>query len=168
MLNKTAVIYYGGFLNKAGGVISHVKALDLEMQRLGWEVKVYALESLPIWCRYFPHLVEKITNFFNRPIGFLYKGLVTRFLYKTLFSREADVLIFEDIYISWVSKTPSVTLLHAVWSDNLQAFDVSQKRLNRLKAAEVDLINNIKHPLVTVSVPYMQFIKNERLSTVRL
>lgn len=160
MITKTVAIYYGGFLDKAGGVISHVKALQLEMQRNGLKVKVFSLENLPVWCRYFPHLVEKIFNYFYSPIGFLYKGLVTRFLYRLLLSNKVDLHIFEDIYISWNSETPSVTVLHAVWSDNLQAFNVDQKSQIRLKSAEVNLINNISHPIVTVSFPYLEYLMN--------
>ena len=158
---KTAVIYYGGFLGRAGGVTSHVGALEREMRRQGWCVVVISLECLPISCRYIPHVVEKLFNFINKPIGFLYKGIITKALYKIFLSKKADVCIFEDIYIAWNSEIPSVTVLHAVWSDNLQAYSVSTKQLNKLKAYEAELINSLGHPIVTVSYPYLEYIKRE-------
>ncbi len=161
---KKAIIYYGGFLDKAGGVTSHVGALERELRRQGWSVVVISLESLPIICRYIPHVVEKLVNFVNKPIGFLYKGLITRALFKIFLSKKADVCIFEDIYIAWDSEIPSVTVLHAVWSDNLQAYSVSTKQLSKLKAYEATLINRIGHPIVTVSCPYLEYIQKEHFT----
>lgn len=158
---KTAAIYYGGFLDKAGGVTSHVGALERELLRQKWSVVVISLESLPILCRYIPHVVEKLFNLVNKPIGFLYKGIITRVLFKIFLSKRTDVCIFEDIYIAWDSQIPSVTVLHAVWSDNLQSYFVSTKRLNKLKAYEVELINSLDHPIVTVSYPYLEYIQRE-------
>jgi glycosyltransferase involved in cell wall biosynthesis len=154
------MIYYGGFLYKAGGVGSHVKAIEKEMYRQGWHVISISLESLPIWCRYVPHLVEKAANFFNRPIGFFYKGACTKALYRIFFSKKVDIRIFEDVYIAWDSKTPSVTVLHAVWSDNLQAYSLSAKQEGKLKKYEAEVIENIRHPVVTVSYPYKHYIDN--------
>jgi glycosyltransferase involved in cell wall biosynthesis len=91
-------------------------------------------------------------------MGFLYKGLVTKFLYKLFFDTHADIRIFEDIYLAWNSKIPSVVVLHAVWSDNLQSFTIDEISLNKLKKIESSLINNIKFPIFTVSQPYLEYI----------
>lgn len=155
---KNAVIYYGGFLYKAGGVTVHAKTLDNELRKMGWKVSIISLESLPIWCRYIPHLTEKLINLLFKPLGFLYKGYVTRFLYKLFFNTRVDARIFEDIYIAWNSKTPSIVVLHAAWSDNLQSFVIDAKLQNQLRKAEVFLINNLKHPIVTVSQPYLKYL----------
>ena len=37
------------------------------------------LERLPFPLRYLPHLVTKVVNWFSSPVGFHYKGRVTRF-----------------------------------------------------------------------------------------
>ena len=158
MTKRNAVIYYGGFLNKAGGVTVHAKTLDCELRKMGWDVSIISLENLPILCRYIPHLTENLINIYRRPLGYLYKGYVTKFLYKLFFDTPADVRIFEDIYLAWNSKTPSIVFLHAVWSDNLQSFEVGTNLLNKLKKAEVILINNLEHPIVTVSEPYLKYL----------
>jgi glycosyltransferase involved in cell wall biosynthesis len=155
---KNAAIYYGGFLDKAGGVTVHAKTLDCELRKMGWNVSIISLENLPIWFRYIPHLIENLINRFCRPLGYLYKGYVTKFLYKLFFDTPADIRIFEDIYLAWNSKTPSVVFLHAVWSDNLQSFEISTNLLNNLKKAEVSLINKLDHPVVTVSEPYLKYL----------
>lgn len=144
-----------------GGVFSHVRAIERELRNTGWNVVVITLDSLPIWCRYVPHLIEKLVNFLNRPLGFLYKGRVTRLLYKLFFDKKADVRIFEDIYIAWNSEIPSITILHAVWSDNLQSNPVSTKQQNKLKMHEARIIESINHPVATVSYPYLKYITEE-------
>lgn len=155
---KKVVIYYGGFLLKAGGVTVHVKTLDCELRKMGLEVSIVSLECLPIWCRYVPHLTEKLFNLVCRPLGFMYKGLMTRFLYKRFFKNKADARIFEDIYLAWNTNIPSIIILHAVWSDNLQSFVISATQQNRLKKLEASLINKLKHPIVTVSYPYRKYL----------
>jgi len=111
-----------------------------------------------MWCRYLPHCVEKIVNFFNRPLGYYYKDRTTRILYKLYFKKKTDLCVFEDIYISWNSSTPSITLLHAIWSDNLQSKPVGKRFLNKLVNREAHLINKIKHSVITVSKPYLDYI----------
>ncbi len=154
---KTAIIYYAGF-ERFGGVYSHVKALEGALVRNGWDIRVITLDRLPIWIKYLPHAIEKIGNYFNRPFGFLYKDLTTRALYKLFFYRNVDLQIFEDIYISWNSKIPSITILHAVWSDNLQSNPVSVLKQKQLIIREAQLIEKILHPVVTVSHPYFRYL----------
>jgi glycosyltransferase involved in cell wall biosynthesis len=158
MTKKTAIIFYAGFV-RFGGVISHVKSLNNELLRLGWSVNVVTLDKLPLWCRYIPHLTEKIINIINKPMGFLYKDRVTRSLYKLFFNKKVDLQIFEDIYISWNSNIPSITILHAIWSDNLQSFSVCPVQEYKLKEREVKIIESIHHPVATVSHPYLKYIK---------
>lgn len=164
MINKSAIIYYGGFLSKSGGVFSHVMAIEKELLKTGWDVAVITLDSLPIWCRYVPHLVEKIINFIYRPLGFLYKGRITRVLYNFFLKKRTDLCIFEDIYISWNSEVPSITILHAAWSDNLQAYSVSERQVKKLKKYEAEIINSINQPVVTVSYPYLEYLEKQHFS----
>ena len=159
MSKKLAIIYYGGFI-RFGGVYSHVKTLETELKRSGWIVDSITLDRLPLWVRYLPHIVEKLVNFFDRPMGYLLKDLTTRNLYKFFFDRKADLLIFEDIYLSWNTTIPSVTILHAVWSDNLQSYLLTAKQIDKLKAREAPLIESIAHKVATVSTPYLKYIQN--------
>lgn len=157
---KKIIIYYAGFI-RFGGVFTHVNALEKELNRNNYEVTVITLDNLPLIIRYLPHIVEKFINFFNRPLGYYYKGMVTKYFYKKIFSKKYDLIIFEDIYISWNSNTPSITMLHAVWSDNLQAYNINLTNLNKLKNIEYNLIHKINHNIATVSEPYLEYIKDE-------
>jgi glycosyltransferase involved in cell wall biosynthesis len=159
MMRKKIAIYYAGFL-RYGGVLTHVRTLEQELINTGWNVKVYTLDSLPVLLRYIPHLVEKLINAFNRPLGYFYKDRLTSIFYRILFNNNVDLRVFEDIYIAWNSKIPSVTYLHAFWSDNLQSFYVNEKQLKKLKLKEVEIIYKINHSIVTVSYPYLQYINN--------
>jgi glycosyltransferase involved in cell wall biosynthesis len=157
-MTKHVAIYYGGF-RRFGGVNSHLHSLEKVLVREGYVVTVTTLDRLPIFCRYIPHIVEKLVNLFNFPMGFLSKGYVTRLLYRAFFDAQVDIRIFEDIYISWNSKIPTVTVLHAVWSDNLQAYSVCKSDQLRLKCAELEVIKKISHPIITVSYPYQDFLE---------
>jgi glycosyltransferase involved in cell wall biosynthesis len=165
MTKKIATIYYAGFA-RFGGVISHVRAIDTELTRLGWTVNIISLDKLPIWCRFLPHLVEKVINFFNKPMGFLYKDRLTRILYKYFFNDKVNLRIFEDIYITWNSNIPSITILHAVWSDNLQSYKVDNIQENNLKTNELKILESINHPIATVSFPYLKYIKDYHFNVI--
>jgi glycosyltransferase involved in cell wall biosynthesis len=160
-IHKQVIIYYSGFLLKAGGAFNHARTLQIEFQKIGWDVKLITLDSLPVWCRYFPHIAQIIGNFVRFPYGFLYKGKVIRILYKIFFNKKTDLRIFEDIYIAWDSLIPSVCWLHAVWSDNLQAYSVTNKQIINLKKQEIGLLTQLYQPIVTVSYPYREYLINE-------
>lgn len=161
---KKATIYYGGFLQKAGGAFHHARMIDEELSRLGWHVRTITLDDLPLWCRYLPHVAEKLVNKVYRPFGFLAKGALTRRLYRQHFATPGDLRIFEDIYLAWDSMTPSVSLLHALWSDNLHAFPSSPRREASFRSKEARIINRIQQPIITVSTPYRDYIVDEHLS----
>ena len=159
------IIFYGGFKYVVGGVNSHASSLKLGMQLIGHEATLITLDNLPGLIKYLPHAVEKIINLIFFPMGYIYKGISTKLLFKLFFGRrDSDYLIFEDVYLSWNSSTPSVSIMHAVWSDNLQAFTVTSKQLSSLKEKEIDTIHNIDHPVVTVSEPYLDYLINEHFN----
>jgi glycosyltransferase involved in cell wall biosynthesis len=161
---KTAIIYYGGFLGRAGGAFFHAKNIESEFNKLGWKVKIITLDDLPLLFRYVPHIIEKAVNTVYAPLGFLYKAYVTKIMYKLFFDKSVSLRVFEDIYLSWNSSTPSVSMLHAVWSDNIQAFSISQNRQKMFRAKEALLINNINHSIITVSYPYRDYIVKEHFN----
>src|SRR5688572_1634474 len=145
---RNATIYYGGFEFRGGGAFMHAKVLRAELQRAGWDVELITLESLPLPIRVLPHIVGRALNWFIPPIGFYCKDRLTRFLYKVLFNRDAQLRIFEDVYLAWNSRVPSVTLLHALWSDNLQSLSPDPKAVKRLVKLEERAIDSITHPII--------------------
>ena len=163
MKKKTIQIFYGGFKFVKGGVNSHSKSIA-DVFKKNYNVQLITLDNLSIFIRFLPHIVEKIVNYFSLPMGFYYKGLCTKILFKFFFNHKCDYRIFEDIYISWNSNVPSLTILHAVWSDNLQKFKIKYKNLQKLKNKELQIINHIKHPVSTVSEPYKKYIMHKHFS----
>lgn len=154
-----AILLYGGFASRTGGAFMHAKALSEELRTRGWSVTTITLDCLPLVVRYLPHLIERLINRLIPPLGFYYKGLATRILYQLFVKRHPqDLLVFEDIYLGWNSCNPSISLLHAVWSDNLQSYDLTDEQVQRLKIKEVASINRLSHPVVTVSEKYSNFI----------
>src|SRR5690242_6367088 len=123
----------------------HAQLARTELQRAGWDVELITLESLPWPIRYLPHIVSKVLNWFISPMGLHYKERLTRFLYRWFFDRDAQLRIFENVNLSWNSAVPSITLLHAVWSDNLQALAADATAVKRLVRAEERVIDSIAH-----------------------
>jgi glycosyltransferase involved in cell wall biosynthesis len=160
---KNIQIFYGGFKFVKGGVNSHSISIKEELKE-NYNVTLITLDNLSIFVRFLPHLVERIVNFFFLPLGFYYKGICTRILFKFFFNNHCNYRIFEDIYISWNSNIPSLTMLHAVWSDNLQKYKIKNNIIEKLKKKEIKVINEINHSVCTVSDPYKKFIIHEHFS----
>lgn len=156
---KRATIFYGGFAFRGGGAFNHAKLMREALQLEDWDVALITLECLPAAFRYLPHVVGKISNWLDPPMGFYFKDRLTRFFYKHLLARRAQLHIFEDIYLSWNSNVPSVTVLHAVWSDNLQSMVTAPSAVKRLVRAEELTIDSIAHPVITVSQAYLDHLK---------
>jgi glycosyltransferase involved in cell wall biosynthesis len=165
---RNATIYYGGFAFRGGGAFLHAQLLRTELRRAGWGVELITLESLPLPLRYLPHIVGWALNWFIPPMGFYYKDRLTRFLYKRLFDRDAQLRIFEDVYLAWNSPVPSVTLLHAVRSDNLQSISAEATAVMHLVKAEERVIDLIAHPIITVSDRYRDFLVGSHGGSCRL
>ncbi len=146
----------------------HAIAMEKELTYAGWRVRLISLDSLPALVRYLPHLVEKVVNFFAIPLGFYYKGRVTRFLYRNLIRDYADFYLFEDIYLAWNVEAPAVSVLHAVWSDNLQAFKITKEQIQRLARKESAAINSIAHPIATVSQRYCDYLERNHFACAPL
>lgn len=139
----------------------HTKTLSEGLRTRGWSVETITLDRLPILFRYLPHILTLLINFILPPLGFYYKGIVTKLLYRLFISTDGcDLLVFEDIYLAWNSPNSSIAILHAVWSDNLQSYSFKEGHVARLKIKEVELINALNYPVVTVSQPYKKFLEN--------
>lgn len=164
----TATVYYAGFLRNAGGAFMHARAFTDELRRRGWTVSLVTLDSLPRWARYLPPLLQRLVTPFSLPAGIAWRGALTRALFRRFFSRPVDLRVFEEVYVAWNSEVPTVTLLHAVWSDNLQAFTVSPRALATLKEIEARLTNELQHPVVTVSAPYRRYLAEDHFAGVPL
>lgn len=146
----------------------HAVVTRTELQRDGWQVDLITLETLPLPLRYLPHLLERVLNLFNPPSGFYYKGRLTRFFYRCFYDKSVQLRIFEDVYLAWNSLIPSVTILHAVWSDNLQSITAGKAGVKRLVNAEEQVIDSITHPIITVSEAYRDFLVQSHAGSVRL
>lgn len=157
---RRATIYYGGFLHRAGGAFSHALDLAQGLRDRGWDVRIVTLDDLPRRWRYVPHAVARLVNLVRPPMGFWWKDRLTGWLYRRLLGGEGHLQVFEDIYMAWPSRTPSVTVLHAVWSDNLQGRRVGARAKARLMQRELKAIEALRarQPVVTVSRPYATFL----------
>jgi len=156
---RRALVFYGGFRRRGGGAFIHALSIEEELQKMGWQVRLISLDSLPVFVRYLPHLVERVINLLAMPLGFYYKGRITRLLYQLFIRERADFFLFDDIYLAWNVTAPAITVLHAVWSDNLQAFKLTDRQLQLLVRREAASMAESAHPIVTVSQRYRDYLE---------
>ena len=90
---KSIQIFYGGFKFVKGGVNSHSISLKEELKE-NFDVNLITLDNLSIFVRFLPHLVERIVNFFFLPLGFYYKGICTKILFKLFFNNNCNYRIY--------------------------------------------------------------------------
>lgn len=151
-------IYYAGFKHRVGGAFFHVVNIEKGLKELGYEIDIITLDRLPLLIRYIPHIVERLGNILKFPFGFIWRQKITKLFYKMIFNNSSNIEIFEDIYTYWKSDVKSIVILHALWSDNLQAFNTLEENRINLEKEEIRIINNIETKIVTVSKPYQDFL----------
>jgi glycosyltransferase involved in cell wall biosynthesis len=156
---KRYIIFYGGFIHRAGGAFNHAKTINDRLKSYGDSSEIITLDNLPLAIRYIPHILEKSINLLLPPVGFIIKQAVIRFFFKALHGGKGDAHIFEDIYIAHDSDKRAVCLLHAVWTDNIQGKAPNRLAYNYALNIEKRMINRLKMPVITVSESYKQYIE---------
>lgn len=167
--SKKALVYYGGFLSSSGGAFMHAIILKEALVNDDWTVAVHTLDSLPIWAKYIPHVALKVFNAFLPPSGFIIKGRIISLLFRLLIPPvDSDLVVFEDAYSAWAVDQPSVVILHAVWSDNLEGKSISNANYHRLVEEESKVLCSLKSPVATVSENYREYIVSNHFSGLPL
>ncbi len=162
--NKLINIFYGGFLHMGGGAYTHAQLLANALKELDYHVALYKLDDLPILIKYLPHCMLRLFNFIIPGYGFIVKGNTIRLLYNIFLRKPSFIDIYEDIYIAPKNQLNAITVLHALWTDNLQSHDLNRDSVNKLLNAEYEKINTLRHPLVTVSIQYSNYLRNSHFS----
>jgi glycosyltransferase involved in cell wall biosynthesis len=160
-----AIIYYAGFRHRSGGAFKHADEIAAELKCRGWQVRIFCNDDLPLLLRFLPTIIGRIINAVASPLGFYYRGRIASCLFRKFCQHKgADLVIFEEIYISWNTLGPAVTMLHATWSDNLHGVAHRDYLKARLIEKEEFLINRISHPVITVSSEYREFLTTDLFS----
>jgi glycosyltransferase involved in cell wall biosynthesis len=120
--NKKAIIVYGGFLSKGGGVVTHIKQLSPLLDEMGYSTSVFTMENIPIIIRYIPPAIEKFFNLLLPPLGYILRYKLTNQIYSHFLPQNNGLYIFEDLYLS-TSKYGKLFLffIHGFRSDQLQS-----------------------------------------------
>ena len=157
------LILYAGYKSRGGGVYNHSLLLLDGLYSLGYSARLYTLDDCPLWFRYIPALLGKLRPIAPVPLILLRNFLVRRyFQYFFVFTRYSAV-IFQEIYLYTSISNPSIVFLHALWSDNLQGLNCSSWADAILRSLEASTINHCRHPIVTVSDQYRDYLVREHL-----
>ncbi|MGH2395668.1 MAG: glycosyltransferase family 4 protein [bacterium] len=122
-----------------------------------------SLEELPLVSRYAPYVVQTVGNAVSAPCGDYARFLLTRrLLRKALIHRLQDdggtAVLFEDVYTSFPVGVPSLTIVHAVQSDNVYQHSLTVSALRRVRSWDRAAVMRLKVPAATVSHEYRRHI----------
>lgn len=162
------VIVYSGFLRRGFGVSRHILELVTSLAEARRPTKILSLDAVPALLRYLPHLAQVVVNAAAAPFGNYVRYRIGAYLLGREYAKiarrqQVSVVIFEDIYNSFPTGVPSVSVLHALHTDNLQAFNVPQRFHRIAEWYEARRVSRSERPIVTVSEPYRRSVV-EKLS----
>ena len=152
------IFIYNGFEKRSGGALNHAKELSFYLKNKKIDFLIYTLDSLPLIIRFIPHLSLYSFSKISIGLGLLLKHKISSLFFKYFLSiKKSDIIIFEDIYISW-NHPKYCMVLHALLSDNMDSFKHSKLDLYLLRSIEKKIINRKKEIIYTVSKEYLEFI----------
>jgi len=160
------VIVYAGYLPRGGGVVQHLRQIRAALEARGREVVVLSLDSLPPGVRLLPHVVRRALNAARAPLGTLLRYRVGRALFRAPLERlvrggGVGAVLFEDVYSVLPVPVPSLAVLHALETHNLQGFGIPPARVAAARRLEGRWLRAAPCPVVTVSEPYRDVVESD-------
>ncbi len=157
------IIVYHGFQSRGAGVRRHIIQLCRELGRRGIDPHVLSLEELPLASRYAPHVVQTVGNALSAPAGDYARFGLTHALLGGMVRRRipnspGTAVLFEDIYTSSPVDAPSLTIAHALQSDNVYQYSLRESALRRARSWDRAVVMRLRGPAVTVSREYRRHI----------
>jgi len=159
---RTAIVY-NGLVERAGGVPGHIQLLRRDLTQYGHQVDVLSMETVPPLCRYLTWGLQRTLNWLRPPLGHLVRCKLSGPLLERVYQRRAkrasyQGVVFETLCCCFPTGCPSVCVLHALLSDNLQAHRVSAQALDQVRRFEGQLLATCPARVVTTSEPYRDWI----------
>lgn len=157
-------IAYGGFYGGRGeGVVQHITQLQRTLPDFGFRAAVLSLESIPPPARFLPHAVQYGVGFVAPSLGHYWRLALGRRLMRGAFERlrwtdPPRAVIFEDIYLPFRCDVPALVMLHALPSDNMQQFDLSEAALRGAQRRDAEALLRCKYPVAVVSEAYRDHV----------
>jgi len=156
---KRATIAYAGFMENAGGVVTHTKLLSKALADCGYAVTIVSLDSIPYFMRFIPHAAWFLLRPIDGILAIYVKQRLARLFLRNLSGKDVgDLMVFQDIYIPWQTPAKQLIIVHALWSDNLQSLHASRYSIEQFSKWEASLLNFSGASAVTVSRPYRDHI----------
>ena len=152
------IFIYNGFEKRSGGALNHAKELSLYLKNKKIDSQIYTLDSLPIIIRFIPHLFLYSFSIISKGLALILKHKISSLFFKYFLPiKRNDIIIFEDIYLSW-NHPKYCMVLHALISDNMHSFKHTKFDLYLLRSIERKIINRKKEIIYTVSKEYLEFV----------
>lgn len=143
-----------------GGVKTYVSSLDSLLRELGHDVIIYSTgSSSSIIDKWVIGGVRYLVNKIYRPYGIIVDATLFSLLERWIIPNNIDFIFYQSLAIHGSGKK-SASVIHALWSDNLQGGRLSTSAVKRLMAFERSLITNETYCMFTVSDAYARHISS--------
>lgn len=143
-----------------GGVRTYISNLKLLLNSMGHKVDVYSTTKNGSFLdRYVIAGIRFLLNRLYRPIGIIADNWLFSYMFNLILPRKYDLYIFnQPMYLNKKNKAKSISIVHAVWTDNLQEGKVNESAVDKCFAYEKYLLNKNHDINFTVSESYANYL----------
>lgn len=148
-----------------GGVRTYISNLKLLLNTMGYEVDVYTTTKNGSFLdQYVIAGIRFLLNRVYRPIGIIADNWLFGFMFNLILPTKYDLYILQQpLYLNTKNKAKSISIVHAVWTDNLQGSKVNESSVDKCFSYEKYLLNKNHDINFTVSENYANYL-TERYS----
>jgi len=168
---RKILIIYNGYLNRGGGVVTHLNNLKNELEKRNIEVNVWSRDKLNKLNYVSMALLQRLGDIIKPGWGYLlFVNRTRRLIKKFIKENKPEIVIFEDIFLP--DKTFNckwIAFLHAIYGDPVQSLGnrkfINLKQINiekyakNIRICEEKEIINKKEKIYTVSNEFSKKIE---------
>jgi glycosyltransferase involved in cell wall biosynthesis len=136
-----------------GGVKTYVENLRALLAGMGCDVTVYSLATASFLDRYIIGGIRYVVNRLYRPYGVVLDARLFSWLERFLTRGVYDLVIYQSLAIH-SRRCKSVSIVHALWTENCQGSELSQSAIQRVVDFERQLLIEGEGRNFTVSDAY--------------
>jgi len=143
-----------------GGVRTYISNLKLLLNSMGHEVDVYSTTKNGSFLdRYVIAGIRFLFNRIYRPIGIIADNWLFGFMFNLILPTKYDVYILQQpLHLNKKNKAKTISIVHAVWTDNLQGIEVHDSAVEKCFTYEKYLLNKNHDINFTVSESYADYL----------
>lgn len=159
---KTKVcILYGGYLKNGGGVVTHIKELQLFLHDRDVNVEVFSMDSISKFFQFAIIGSQFLLKKIDAITAYKIRMLLTRFVYFYKIP-QSDYYFLEDyMFIYKKNKGRQTLFLHALKVDNMYDYIITEEKMNDFLNWEKSYLKDWLDITYTVSKSYSKHVASK-------